>query len=104
MGRKETLTKRQLEELADFLERSDDFNDLKKTVLGLAAHVTRTPPGVPDAVFNALQLCFTPQQLGVLTSAIALENYRARFDRAFDAKAEKFMDGGACAVLARTHV
>jgi hypothetical protein len=36
-----------------------------------------------------------------LASAIAWENYRARFNRAFDVTAEGFAEGSACAVPAR---
>jgi hypothetical protein len=36
-----------------------------------------------------------------LTSAIAWENYRARFDHAFGIDAAGFSEGGACALPAR---
>jgi len=49
VGRKEGLTERQLMELADF-EHSDAFNDLEKTVLRFATHLTLTPAEVPDEV------------------------------------------------------
>ena len=100
VGRKEGLTERQLMELADF-EHSDAFNDLEKAVLRLATHLTLTPAEVPDAVFNALRPHFTPQQLVELASAIAWENYRARFNRTFAVAAEGFAAGSVCAVPAR---
>jgi 4-carboxymuconolactone decarboxylase len=102
VGRKEGLTERQLMGLADF-EHSDDFNDLEKAVLRFATHLTLTPAEVPDDVFEALRPHFTPQQLVELTSAIAWENYRARFNRAFAVEAEGFTEGGVCAVQARAH-
>jgi alkylhydroperoxidase family enzyme len=100
VGRKEGLTERQLMELADF-EHSDAFNDLEKAVLRLATHLTLTPAEVPDEVFDALRPRFTPQQLVELASAIAWENYRARFNRAFAVEAEGFAEGSVCAVPAR---
>jgi len=100
VGRKEGLTERQLMELSDF-EHSDAFNDLEKVVLRFATHLTLTPADVPDEVFDALRTHFTPQQLVELTSAIAWENYRARFNRAFAVEAEGFAEGGVCAMPTR---
>ena len=103
VGRKEGLTDCQLEELDDF-EHSDAFNDLGKAVLRFATHLTLTPAEVPDDVFDALRPHFTPQQLVELASAIACENYRARFNRAFAVEAEGFTEGSVCAVPAWVHV
>ncbi len=103
VGRKERLNERQMEDLADF-EHSAAFNDLEKAVLRFATHLTLTPAEVPDDVFDALRPHFTPQQMVELTSAIAWENYRARFNRAFAVEAEGFAEGGVCAVPARAHV
>ena len=100
VGRKEGLTERQLMELADF-EHSDAFNDLEKAVLRFATHLTLTPAEVPDDVFDALRPHFTSQQLVELTSAIAWENYRARFNRAFAVEAEGYAEGSVCALPAR---
>jgi 4-carboxymuconolactone decarboxylase len=100
VGRKEGVTEWQLLELADF-EHSGAFNELEKAVLRFATHLTLTPAEVPDEVFDALRRHFTPQQLVELTSAIAWENYRARFNRAFAVEAEGFAEGSVCAVAAR---
>jgi 4-carboxymuconolactone decarboxylase len=100
VGRNEGVTERQLTELADF-EHSDAFDDLEKAVLRFATHLTLTPADVPNEVFDALRPHLTPRQLVELTSAIAWENYRSRFNRAFGVGAEGFADGGVCAVPAR---
>src|SRR5262249_29582149 len=100
VGRKEGLTERQLMALADF-EHSDAFNDLEKAVLRFATHVTLTPVEVPDELFDALRPHFTPQQLAELTSAIAWENYRARFNRACAIESEGFAEESVCAVPTR---
>lgn len=56
--------------------------------------MTATPVVVPDDLFDALKARFTPKQLVELTSAIAWENYRARFDHAFGIESEGFMTSG----------
>jgi len=84
-------------ELADF-EHSDAFSDLDKAVLRFATLLTLTPVEVPDDLFDALRTHFTPAQLVELTSAIAWENYRARFNRAFAVDSEGYAEGSVCAV------
>jgi alkylhydroperoxidase family enzyme len=100
VSRKEGLTERQLMELADF-DHSDAFNDLELAVLRFATDLTLTPAEVPDDVFGALRPHFAPEQLIELTSAIAWENYRARFNCAFAVEAEEFAEGSVCTVPAR---
>src|SRR5262245_10450440 len=100
VGRKDGVTERQLMELADF-EHSDAFDALETAVLRFATHLTLTPAEVPDEVFDALRPHFMPQQLVELTSAIAWENYRARFNRAFGVEPEGFAGESVCAVPAR---
>lgn len=97
MGRKQGITEQQLLDLPSF-ETSPAFTDLEKLVLRFAAAMTRTPVEVADELFEELQGAFNPQQLVELTSAIAWENYRARFDHAFGLEAEGFSAGAACAI------
>ena len=66
--------------------------------------MTRTPVEVPDALFARLRERFSEAQLVELTSAIAWENYRARFDHAFGIEAESFSEGAVCALPVRTDV
>ncbi len=63
--------------------------------------MTRTPVDVSDALFCRLREKFSEAQLVELTSAIAWENYRARFDHAFGIEAENFTDGAVCAMPVR---
>ena len=95
MGRKLGVTEEQLRALADF-EQSSVFTDLEKLVLRYAGAMTQTPVEVPDELFHRLQEHFNPRQLVELTSAIAWENYRARFDHAFGIEAEGFSAGAIC--------
>jgi alkylhydroperoxidase family enzyme len=94
------VTEQQLLDLAAF-ETSSAFTELEKLVLRYAVAMTRTPVEVPDELFAGLQRHFNPQQMVELTSAIAWENYRARFDHAFGIEAEGFSDGAVCALPAR---
>lgn len=60
--------------------------------------MTRTPVEVPDSLFARLREKFSEPQLVELTSAIAWENYRARYDHAFGIEAENFSEGAVCAM------
>ena len=97
MSRKLGVTEQQLLDLADF-ETSLAFNELERLVLRFAVAMTRTPVEVPDELFAALRQHFDPRQMVELTSAIAWENYRARFGHAFGAEAEGFSAGAVCPV------
>jgi alkylhydroperoxidase family enzyme len=47
-------------------------------------------------LFDALRTRFDERELVELTSAIAWENYRARFNHAFGCEAEGFSEGAFC--------
>ena len=66
-------------ELASF-ETSQYFDRREKAVLRYAEGMTQTPADVSDAVFEEVQALFSPEQIVELTTAIALENFRARFN------------------------
>lgn len=83
--------------LADF-ESSREFNELEKLVLRYATAMTATPVEVPGGLFDALQQHFDERQMVELTSAIAWENYRARFNHAFGCEAEGYSEGAYCPV------
>jgi len=92
VGRKEGISDQQLLDLAHF-ETSPAYSVLEKLVLRYAVAMTETPVEVPDELFSELRNHFSPQQMVELTSAIAWENYRARFDHAFGIEAEGFSQG-----------
>ena len=89
--------------LADF-ESSPDLTEQEKLALRYAAAMTETPVVVPDALFAELQRHFNNQQLVELTSAIAWENYRARFDHSFGIEAEGFSKGAYCPLPAKPRI
>ena len=95
VGRESGLTDEKLAALADF-ETSPHLDDLERLVIRYAVEMTRTPLRVPDELFDALRARFTERQMVEITSAIAWENYRARFDHAFGIESEGFSEGAYC--------
>jgi alkylhydroperoxidase family enzyme len=79
VGRDAGITDEQLAELATF-ETSPHFDRREKAVLRYAEGMTHTPAEVSDAVFAEIQALFSTEQIVELTAAIALENFRARFN------------------------
>lgn len=77
------------------------FSDLDKLVLDYAVGMSRTPVEVSDELFNALRQHFDDAQLVELTSVIALENLRGRFNLALGIGATGFSEGMVCAIPER---
>ena len=89
------VTESQLAALPDF-EDATEFSGTEKLVLRYAVAMSKTPVEVPDDLFQALRELFDERQLVELTSAIAWEYYRARFDHAFGIESEGFYKGALC--------
>jgi AhpD family alkylhydroperoxidase len=100
IGAKSGVTAEQLADLPRYRE-SDHFDETETLVLDYAVAMTATPSVVPDELFDALRERFSERQLVELTSAIAIENYRARFNWAFGIGPQGFVKGGACALPER---
>ena len=77
------------------------FSETERLVLEYADAMTQTPVEVSDGFFAKLRGIFTDAQMVELTSALAWENYRARFDHAFGIEAEGFTKGSYCAMPVR---
>ena len=88
--------------LPDF-EDSCQFSKTEKWVLRYAVAMSQTPVDVPDYMFDALREIFSNQQLVELTSAIAWENYRARFNHALAIESEGFYRGQLCLLPQVSH-
>lgn len=73
---------------------------MERLVLEYADAMTNTPVEVSDALFARLRERFTEPELVELTSGIAWENYRARFDHALGIEGENFSEGAVCAIPA----
>ncbi len=65
-------------------------------MLRYADAMSATPVEVPEDVFQALRRFYDDAAITELTSAIAWENYRARFDHALAIEAEGFSAGAFC--------
>ena len=100
MGRASGISTEQIANLNHY--RTDfNFSELERLVLEYADSMTRTPVDVSDALFARLREKSVEVELVELTSAIAWENYRARFDHAFGIEAENFAEGAVCALPVR---
>jgi alkylhydroperoxidase family enzyme len=99
-ARESGFTEQQLLALPRYRE-SGQFSELECLVLDYAAAMSRTPTTVSDELFAALRERFDERQMVELTSAIALENARARFNSAFDMTPAGFMEGMVCAAPER---
>jgi alkylhydroperoxidase family enzyme len=89
------VSEAQLRALPNF-ETSPEFSETEKLALRYAVAMTATPVVLGDELFAAMRAHWTERELVELTSAIAWENYRARFDHAFGCAAEGFSEGAYC--------
>ncbi len=101
IARRSGLSDAQLLALPRYQE-SDLFTSLEKLVLDYAVGMSRTPVDVPDALFAELRQHLNDAQIVELTSVIALENLRGRFNLALGVGAAGYSEGMVCAVPA-TH-
>ena len=75
---------------------SDAFDELQKRVLDYAVALTTTPDSATDEMVADLRKRLDEKQLVELTTMIAWENFRARFNRGFDVAAQGFSEGASC--------
>ncbi len=66
------------------------FSPAEKAALALAEEMTETPAEVSDATFAGARQHFSDVQLVDLAAMAAIENYRARFNRAFAVESQGF--------------
>jgi alkylhydroperoxidase family enzyme len=75
-----------------FAARTGDitkFAEAEQLLLRLADQLTATPANVDNTLFVDLQKHYSEEQLIELAAAIAHENFRARFNRAFDVRSDE---------------
>lgn len=72
------------------------FDADERLALALADAMTGTPAEVEEQLWHQLRGRFSERQLVELASAIAWENYRARWNRVFAVEAEGFSGGAYC--------
>ena len=59
------------------------FTEEEKAAFELTEAMSHTPVDVTEGIFNDLRIYFEDAQVVELVATIAMENYRARFNRAF---------------------
>jgi alkylhydroperoxidase family enzyme len=80
---------------------SEAFDDLEVRVLDYAEALTRTPAEASDAMLEGLRRDLDQAQIVELTTMIAWENFRARFNRGFDVDSQGFSEGACCPIPER---
>ncbi|MGH7986320.1 MAG: carboxymuconolactone decarboxylase family protein [Candidatus Binataceae bacterium] len=91
VGRAQGLRDEQLENLSAFAT-SPHFTASERAALRYAEGMTRTPAEVADEVFDEVGKYFRTEQIVELTAAIALENFRSRFNRALKIESDGFCE------------
>jgi alkylhydroperoxidase family enzyme len=76
-------------ELAEW-RQSKLFSEPERVALEYAERMTITGQKVDDALFARLKQHFTEPQIVELTAAIALENFRSKFNPALGVEAQGF--------------
>jgi alkylhydroperoxidase family enzyme len=84
-------SKEKIDAVSRFRE-SDLFTSEEKAALTLAEAMTATPAVVTDEVFSEARRYFDEKQLVELVATVAMENERARFNRAFDVDSQHFYE------------
>jgi len=100
LSRKAGISDRELAELPDY-RTSDAFSDLDRRVIELAERLSATPAEVPESLYAEIRDAIGDDALVELVAEIAWENYRARFNRAFEVPSQGFCEGGLCVLPAR---
>jgi AhpD family alkylhydroperoxidase len=95
LGRAAGVSERQLQDFHRYRE-SDAFSPVEKLVMEYAEEMSKEHVEVPDELFAKLREHFDDEQLVELTAAIAIENFRARFNDALGVPAAGFSEGVFC--------
>jgi alkylhydroperoxidase family enzyme len=66
------------------------FSDAERVALEYAERITYTDQKVDDAFFARLKQHFTEAQIVELTAAVALENFRSKFNPTLGVEAQGF--------------
>ncbi len=87
-----TATEGSLEKVAEVLNWRDSklFSPAERLALEYAERITYTDRQVDDAFFAELKKHFTEPQIVELTAAVALENFRSKFNPPLGVEAQGF--------------
>jgi AhpD family alkylhydroperoxidase len=97
ISRQAGVTEEQLRTLHDYRD-SPAFSQQERLVLEYAEDMCQTPVSISDELFARLKEQFTDEQIIEVTTAIAIENFRARFNSALAITPAGFTEGKYCAV------
>jgi AhpD family alkylhydroperoxidase len=103
IGRREGVTEEQLRDFHNYRE-SDAFSALDKLVMEYAEEMSKTNVEIPDDMFARLREHFDDAQIVELTTAIAIENFRARLNNALEIAPAGFSEGAYCPLPDRAAV
>ena len=97
VSREAGVTEEQLRALHAYRE-SPAFSPTEVLVLEYAEAMCEVPVSISDELFARLREQFSDEQVVELTTAIAIENFRARFNSAFAITPAGFTEGKYCAM------
>src|SRR5689334_24338158 len=100
LSRKAGATEKQLREFHDY-RTSPEFSEEERVAIEYAEELTKEHVDVPDELFARLRDHFDEAQIVELTAAIAIENFRARFNNALGIGPSGFSEGMFCPVPER---
>ena len=89
------MSEAQLRDVTRWRE-SDVYSPLERLVLEYAESLSRTPAEHRPDLVTSLREHLNEKQLVELTHVIAWENFRARFNRAFDVQPQGYSHGAYC--------
>jgi AhpD family alkylhydroperoxidase len=97
LGRKAGVTEEQLRDFHQY-RTSPLFSAEERVVMEYAEELSKEQVDVPEELFARLREHFDESQIVELTAAIAIENFRARFNNALDIEPAGFSEGMFCPV------
>ena len=81
------MSEEKLAAIGDYVE-NPLFTPAERVALRYAEEMTQSSIDVPDEVFEELRRHFKTEQIVDLTTTIAMENMRARFNRALQVESD----------------
>ena len=95
LGRKAGVTEEQLRDFHQY-RTSPHFSEEERLVMEYAEELSKQQVEVPEELFARLREHFDEGQIVELTAAIAIENFRARFNNALEIGPAGFSEGMFC--------
>ena len=97
LARKAGVSEAQLRDFHDY-RTSPEYSTAERVAIEYAEELTKEPVQVSDELFARLREHFDDAQVVELTAAIAIENFRSRFNNALEVAPSGFSDGLFCPV------